>query len=104
MAPWCTDLASSWPVLTFFYFNFFFPFLFFNLNLPIMLFSYFRIQFNIKTFEKQLLFNKRLIKPLLVYGGRGLPPHEFVFYSFIFNLLFFFICRKKKCLTNYLNL
>ena len=75
-----------------------------------MLFSYFRIQFNIKTFEKQLLFNKRLIKPLLVYGGRGLPPHEFVFYSFIFNLLFFFILfffylsKKKICLTNYLNL
>ena len=45
---------SSRPVLTFFYFRFFFPFLFLNLKLPIMPFSYFVIQFSIKTFGKKL--------------------------------------------------
>ena len=46
---------SSRPLLTCFYFGFFF-FSFFNSNLlklPIMPFSYFVIQFNIKTFEKK---------------------------------------------------
>ena len=32
----------------------YFSFLFFNLKLPIMLFSYFVIQFNIKTFGKKI--------------------------------------------------
>ena len=41
---------SSKPVLTFFYLFFF---SFFNLKLPITLFSYFVIQFKIKTFEKK---------------------------------------------------
>ena len=43
---------SSRPVITFFLV--FFPFLFFNLKLPIMPFSYFVIQFNSKTFGKYL--------------------------------------------------
>ena len=46
---------SSRPVLTFFILVFFS--LFFNLKLPIMSFSYFVIQFNIKTFGKNSLFN-----------------------------------------------
>ena len=43
---------SSRPELTLFYFKFFYSF-FFNLKLPIILFSYFVIQFDIKTFEKK---------------------------------------------------
>ena len=48
MAPWCTDLVRGS-----YYFSFFFLFFLFNLKLPIILFSYFVMQFNTKTFEKK---------------------------------------------------
>ena len=57
---------SSRPVLTFFYFSFF-SFLFLNLKLPIMLYFYLVIQFNIKTYGKNLRFNLRLFDIIVHY-------------------------------------
>ena len=48
----CMDLVQG--RIDLFYFLFLFLFSFFNLKLPIMPFSYFVIQFNIKTFGKNL--------------------------------------------------
>ena len=56
---------SSGPLLTFFYFSVFFL----NLKLPIMLFSHFVIQFNIKTFGKIVIIRPVLSDELLVYRG-----------------------------------
>ena len=49
------ELPSSRSSDLFFYFSFFFLFCFFNIKLLIIPFSYLEIQFNIKTFGKNLL-------------------------------------------------
>ena len=56
---------SSRPVLTCFDFSFFFSS--FNLKLPITLFSYFVIQFNFKTFEKNYDLISRLFNIIAHY-------------------------------------